>query len=808
MVLLSGASAQTWTGALSTDWATAGNWSTLAVPGPGDTVTFSANTAADPSIGALATAVGRIDFVPGTDAEALAGSGVLGLAGSGGFGVSNTSTRTHTFAMPFALGGDQSWESAGAGAGGLTFNGAVDLGAFALTISAAGGNTVALSTGAGDVISGAGSLAKTGAGTLTLGGVANTHGGGTTISDGLVTFGHNASFGTGTLTLAGGNLRTTADRTLANALVLSGPVTFSGAAGVDMVFSSTSVSGSGTVTVDSTSASGTAMSLGFSGAGISFASDFVLADTITQLRSRNTTGTQVFSGTISGAGQFVRVGNGGITDLAGANTHAGGTTLSSGTLRLGDDASVGTGTVTLGTGTLASLGGARSIGNVVTLAGNTTLAAGDDFTFTGAVTLTGNRTLTVLNTTTIDGVVGQSGGARRLTKAGAGTLILNGANTHAGGTTLSAGTLLAGNNAAFGTGTLSLGNATVGASGGARSLANAVTLAGNTTFAAGDDLTFTGAATLSGNRTLTVLNTTSFDGVVGQSGGARRLTKAGAGTLILNGANTHAGGTTLSAGTLLAGNNAAFGTGTLTLAGGALGASGGARSLSNTTTITASVGIVGDEDLAFTGAVAQSGGNRTLSFTNTGLTTFAGSITVAELNRARTLIFDVDGGSGGVLITGSLLVGAGSGTDGFTKSGAGALTFGAAQSFAGTLTLAGGTLELGDHAHGFSTLNVTADSILDFGAGASSLDVNTLSVQSGVTLTVTNWTAGVDAFFAQFDPGTAVLGRVIFSGHGPGAIWDAPEVRPVPEPTAASAVIFGSALAVAGGFSRRRRRRR
>ncbi len=795
---------QTWTGAVSTDWATAGNWSTLAVPGAGDTVTFSSNTARDPSIGAVATSVGRINFNVGTDAEAIAGTATLTLAGVGGHGILNGSALTHTFAPAVALAGDQIWESSGAGAGGLTFNGAVSLGSYALTITSATGKTISLGTGTGDTISGTGSLTKTGAGTLSLGAIAHTFSGGANLSAGLVTIGHNASFGTGALTLAGGELRFSGDRTLANALAVSGPVTISGAAAADLVFSSASVSGSGTITVDSTSASGTATTLGLSGAGVTLASAVVLVDAHTQLRGANTSGTQVFSGLVSGAGQIVRLSAGGTTDLPNANTHSGGTLLSGGTLRLGHDDAIGSGTLTLGAGTLASLGGARTLDNAVTLGGSTIVAAGEAFTFTGTATLTGTRTLTVLNTTTFSGAVGQSGGTFGLTKAGAGTLLLSGANTYAGTTTLSAGTLLAGSDTAFGAGTLALAGGTVGASGGARTLANAVTLGGNVGFAAGDAFTFTGAATLTGTRTLTVLNTTTFSGAVGQSGGARGLTKAGAGTLLLSGANTYAGTTTLSAGTLLAGSDTAFGAGTLALAGGTVGASGGARSLANTVSLTGNAVVGGAENLTFTGAFSQTGGNRTLAFTNSGLTTFAGSITLAESNTARTLVFNVDGASGGVLLTGSLLAGAGTGVDGFTKAGAGELTFGAAQIYAGTLTLSGGTLDLGGFAHDVTTLNVTASSVLDFGTGASSLSVDTLSVQSGAVLTIMNWMESVDAFYAQFDPGAANLGRIVFSGHGPGGSWDlgSQQVRPVPEPAATGALLLAGLGA--WGVARRR----
>ncbi len=176
-------------------------------------------------------------------------------------------------------------------------------------------------------------------------------------------------------------------------------------------------------------------------------------------------------------------------------------------------------------------------------------------TFHSGILLTANRTLTVNNTAgvSLQGGVRESGGARVLTKAGSGTLVLPVANTYSGGTTLSAGTLVVGDNAALGMGTLTVKGGTLSATGGALSLANTVTLGGNFTVGGSQALTFTGAVTLTGSRTITVTNTgpTTLSGSIGQSAAGLGLTKAGAGTLTLSGANTYTGTTTVKAGTLL-----------------------------------------------------------------------------------------------------------------------------------------------------------------------------------------------------------------------------------------------------------------
>lgn len=86
------------------------------------------------------------------------------------------------------------------------------------------------------------------------------------------------------------------------------------------------------------------------------------------------------------------------------------------------------------------------------------------------------------------------------------------------------------------------------------------------------------------------------------TGATRSITKDGAGTLTLSGANTFSGGVTLNAGTLSVSSASALGTGTLTLAGGTLRL--------NTASVTlGTLSVTGNSTIDFAG-------NNTLNLTN------------------------------------------------------------------------------------------------------------------------------------------------------------------------------------------------
>lgn len=260
--------------------------------------------------------------------------------------------------------------------------------------------------------------------------------------------------------------------------------------------------------------------------------------------------------TVTGAIQLLQTS--GHTVLTGSLAHTGGTVIDGGTLELAAPA-----------GTLPSA-------STVTVNGGTLLLSGSDQTLAslsgtgGAVQLSNARTLTLTDpaAATFAGTIDGNGA---LAKTGAGTLTLTGANTYSGGTTLTAGTLLAGHDTALGTGTLTLNGGTLGATGGARTLANAVVLNADATFTGAHALTLTGNVTLARTRELTIDATApvTISGVI--SGAGRSLNKFGAGELILTGANTYTGGTFIEAGILRINNatGSALGTGAVTIGPGA-----------------------------------------------------------------------------------------------------------------------------------------------------------------------------------------------------------------------------------------------
>ena len=258
--------------------------------------------------------------------------------------------------------------------------------------------------------------------------------------------------------------------------------------------------------------------------------------------------------TFSGASPSLTVSGavllGSTTDVAAAGTvtFTSGSTLTAGSLTLGG---------TVGSGTLTMTAGGTLI------AGSLAVGAAAAKTWTpgaGTVILTGTTTLPSTIFTTFNNLT-LSGSANTTTSVGitvtgttsvGGTLTLSGANTFSSGVTLSfGGTLNLNSVSALGGATLTINGGTLG-----NTSAGDITLSpnspqiwnGNFAYAGGTHgLNFgTGAVLLGNNCAVTVNgNTLTVGGAVS---GTSNLTKAGAGTLTLTGANTYTGTTTIKQG--------------------------------------------------------------------------------------------------------------------------------------------------------------------------------------------------------------------------------------------------------------------
>jgi fibronectin-binding autotransporter adhesin len=307
-------------------------------------------------------------------------------------------------------------------------------------------------------ISGGGSLAKIGAGTLTLTGN-NTQTGGTTINGGAISVAADANLGgaAGTLAFGGGTLQTTGTFSMSRATTLnSGGGTFDAASGTTLTHDG-AIGGIGGLTK---SGAGTLVLLGnnlYSG-GTTVSGGVLQGDTTslqgTILNNANvafnqaTTGT--YAGAMSGTGSLSKSGSGTLI-LSGSNSYSGGTTVSAGILQgntlslqgtIVNNASVvfnqtGSGTYA---GTMSGAGGLTlQGGGTLTITGNNLYAGPTTVTGSGLVvngslasTVTLDSMSTLGGTGTLGGVI--SNGAMLMPGNSIGTLNITGNFSQNGGT--------------------------------------------------------------------------------------------------------------------------------------------------------------------------------------------------------------------------------------------------------------------------------------------------------------------------------------------------------------------------------------
>ena len=393
-------------------------------------------------------------------------------------------------------------------------------------------------------------------------------------------------------------------------------------------------------------------------------------------------------------------------------------------------------------------GGYRVQGNAIEL-GNaaTTVRVGDGSAAGAGMTATIASSLT---------------GAGGLVKEDLGTLVLDGSNSYAGGTTVKGGILQIASDANLGaaSGGLALEGSTLRVTSDTSS-ARAVSLG------AGDNRFDVDTA-----RTLALVGTVS---------GAGSLRKIGAGTLRLGAANGYTGGTFVDAGTLTTDVSGAIGSGAAAVASGAtlqLGgsfASGGAaignqgtvrfqdNASAGTSTITNAAGAV----LAF--ADNASAGKATVSNAagaQVRIDQVASGASIGSLGGAGDVLLGAKALTTGGLNTSTSVSGTIGGAGGsLVKVGGGTLTLSGANTYTGGTTVTGGTLAA-NNASGSATgtggvqvqsgatlagtgsiagpVNVAKGGVLSAGnGGAGTLTVGSLSLANGAVLNYDLGQAGV-----------------------------------------------------------------
>jgi fibronectin-binding autotransporter adhesin len=508
-------------------------------------------------------------------------------------------------------------------------------------------------------------------------------------------------------------------------------------------------------------------------------------------------GSNTIAGTISDGSGIVSVAKeeGGTWALSGNNSYTGGTTISAGILRINNASAIGTGRLTINGGTIDN-----TSGSAITLSNNNLQTWGGNFAFTGTNDLnlgTGEVTINAARTVTTTAgtltVGGNISGAFAFTKDGAGTLVLGGASTYSGVTTVQRGNLVAAANApsgsagAFGNATTEIALGVAGNNNAAgilidgahtvgRSIRNAtsdatdagtriLTLGGNSAHNSefsGNIFLGTSAQTSKGIQlTAAAGGQVTFSGVIqnpsGQAGGEitsaaalDAVTKVGAGTVILSNTNTYTGRTVVNEGTLIA-----------TQAGALSGYNSSGKVIFNGGTVGVQVGDTGwstaQVDTMLTNATKTSGA--------LGIDTTNGSLTQWTDFTTENL-----------------------GELGLNKLGAGTLTLTGNNTYTGATSVSAGTL-LVNGALGDSAVTVASGAVvggsgmlggtLAFEAGSrlalagatlglSSTDI--LTVAAGKTITLNNFTfenlTGWD--WANAEEGTYTLihggGTVLFEG--------------------------------------------
>ena len=364
-----------------------------------------------------------------TNSYTISGTNTLTLSNTSGGALLSVALGSHTIAVPLNL--------------------AVNTGA-----SVANGGVLTLS----NQLSGPGTLTTGGNGTLVL---SNSNGYGpaagsigTTLNAGTVRVGNSAALSAGDVSVAGNATvqagvnglvlannfiiapgATATFDTQGNTLTLPGLISESGASG------SLAVIGTGTVILTNANTytgttTITSATLQLDNGGSNGNVGGAVVDNGALVLDRSDAGLAL-PGAISGSGSLTQIGSG-MSTLNAANTFGGNTTISAGTLQLGNSLALQNSTLNynnqggvlsfgvLGSATLGGLSGSQSLPLLNAFAGAVALTVGGS----------GNN-----QSTTYSGVLSDAGAGGSLTKAGSGTLTLTGSNSYTGTTSVTAGVL-------------------------------------------------------------------------------------------------------------------------------------------------------------------------------------------------------------------------------------------------------------------------------------------------------------------------------------------------------------------------------
>ncbi|MEI7533515.1 MAG: autotransporter-associated beta strand repeat-containing protein [Verrucomicrobiae bacterium] len=800
------------------DWANAASGGTTGTaPGSGDFAVFNVSAtngttttrlSADATIAGITfNNTGSTTIQSSGTANRILTNGSGGITIASGAGAVNLSITSINRPLSVALGASQGWTNNSANP--LTFNysstaaTSLDLGANTLTVAGSGATTL------NTIVKGSGgALSKINAGTLTLTN-ANTYSGATTVSAGTLRT-STASTGAGSYAVSDnatlGISIASAGQTLnMSSLTLgssAGPSTLNITLGANDP-TATVIADAGALTLNGTATVNVTGGASLSGATIvllSYASaagaGSISAGTLPSISGFITTLTNdasaqqvklVFTAGSPPVQWSVGSGN---WDTTTANWQplGGGSAVNyvENAPVTFDDNGIGTGPITV-TLTAGRTPGSVTVnnsakdyvlaGSVITSAGGLTKSGSSQLTlsaansFVGALTMSGGTlnlgaatqtvgVVTISGGTITNGTLngssyaGQSGtlsaalaGSGALTKTTVGALMLYGANSYGGDTTVSDGTLSLG---AAGVIPNGIGKGNVSVTGifdlnGFSEIINGLSGAG---------VVSNGVA---GTQTLTVGDNnqaSTFSGVIKTGTGDLALAKVGTGILTLSGANTYGGGTTINLGTVRASSATAMGTGIVTIAGGQLnlgadtsiaglvssnntgmlllgGNSTALRTLtigaggiivSDTVTNSFRIGNVNNRPVSVVLAGSQAWINNSTNLTQVALN----GVTPNSLDLgANTLTF---GGSGSAIIDAPII-----GTGGIVKNGTGSLYLDGANTYSTTTTVNTGTLAgTGSFA---SPVTVGASATLSPGTNAiGTLTINNTLTNAGTIL--------------------------------------------------------------------------